>query len=217
MLGVVNVLPFVFPVAHAPCFLSTFADSLLEEMGLGGGAQFIGMHVRAGDSCIKWQQDFGGDCVGLHHHLSHARLLSERYGIKDIFVATDDPAVLERLRDKEKTSGGDIRFVGVERYRSLLQEMEKTKDVWTENRLRRGEVPAGPLLRSTVADILVLSRASAFVLHFASNLSRLAYQLALTRTRRHLPFGDTTPPAPPARCSELPCEFLKGPTPKHSE
>ena len=41
-----------------------------------------------------------------------------------------------------------------------------------------------------VADLMILARASAFVLHFASNLSRLAYSLATARAQRYLPYGE---------------------------
>ena len=126
--------------------------------------------------------------------MAHVRVIAERYGLSDVFVATDDPTVIDRLKEGEKAAGGTLRFVGVEKYRGLLRQLEESKDVWTEDRLRRGSVPAAPLLRSTVVDVMILSRASAFVLHFASNLSRLAYQLAVARTRKPPPYGKTSAP-----------------------
>jgi hypothetical protein len=64
-------------------------------------------------------------------------------------------------------------------YRDVLHHMDKSKGEWTENRLRTGKIERGQLLRSTLLDIEVLSRAAVIVGHFASNLSRLAFSLAV--------------------------------------
>ena len=76
----------------------------------------------------------------------------------------------------------------LDRYRQVLHDMEKSKREWTENRLRTGMIERGELLRSTLLDVELLSRAAAFVGHLASNLSRLAYSLAVGSAGGIVPF-----------------------------
>lgn len=51
----------------------------------------------AGDSCVKWRELFGGECVGLREHVANTRVLSKRYNVHTVFVASDDPNAAGQL------------------------------------------------------------------------------------------------------------------------
>ena len=152
-------------------------DSVMARLGLLG-ERFIGVHVRLGDSCVKWRELFGGECLSITAHLAHTRLLAWKYGIRRVFVASDDPSVPSQF--VHALSGLTVVSAEtVQLFRGVLADMEQSKGEWTENRLRKGEIARGQLLRSTLLDLEILSRAAAMVGHFASNLSRMAYSLAV--------------------------------------
>ncbi|KAJ1493847.1 hypothetical protein T484DRAFT_2652509 [Baffinella frigidus] len=132
--------------------------------------------------------------------------MAERYGIRRVFVATDSPEVMGQLR----ALAGDLTFISIEEgfNRSALENSilacrrkhpEKGddgtrledgctgNDAWLEHRLGRGEVDAKELALATMLDVTLMSHADAFVGHFASNLSRLAYLLSALFHRRLVP------------------------------
>jgi len=161
-------------------------DGALQQLGLHG-ERFIGVHVRLGDSCVKWQELFRGHCIPASEHIAHTRFMAWRYGIRRVFVASDDPSVpaqfVRALPELSVVSADTL-----DRYRQVLHDMEKSKREWTENRLRTGMIERGELLRSTLLDVELLSRAAVFVGHLASNLSRLAYSLAVGSAGGIVPF-----------------------------
>ena len=167
---------FIFRV-HPKMAAELDIKGVLRRLGLAG-ERFIGVHVRLGDSCVKWQQLFQGDCISVAQHIAHTRFVAQRYSISRVFVASDDPAVPQQfahaLPDLTVVSAATLNM-----YRDVLHHMDKSKGEWTENRLRTGMIERGQLLRSTLLDIEVLSRAAVLVGHFASNLSRLAFSLAV--------------------------------------
>jgi hypothetical protein len=42
-----------------------------------------------------------------------------RYGIWDVFIATDDPSVVAHARESERRLGGSLRFVAIDTNRYL--------------------------------------------------------------------------------------------------
>ena len=161
-------------------------DGAMQELGLLH-ERYIGVHVRLGDSCVKWQELFQGQCISVSQHIVHARFMAWRYGIRRVFVASDDPSVPDQfvLALPELTI---VSADTISRYRGVLHDMEQSKSEWTENRLRLGKISRGELLRSTLLDVELLARAAVFVGHLASNLSRLAYSLAVGRSAGLVPF-----------------------------
>ncbi|KAJ1476618.1 hypothetical protein T484DRAFT_1965230 [Baffinella frigidus] len=159
-------------------------DAKMDAMGLKG-QPYIGVHVRRGDSCVKWKALFGATgCLGVEQHMSHVRLMAHRYSVWKVFVATDDPSILQQLQQGLP----ELSVVGVSDFSAVLYEMERTKDEWTEDRLRKGELDRSALLRATLTDLMLLARSRFLVAHFASNLSRLAYSLASAHWGGPIPF-----------------------------
>ena len=67
-------------------------------------------------------------------------------------------------------------------------------DAWLEHRLGRGYVKQRELALATLLDLTLMSHADYFVGHFASNLSRLAYLLAVAHHRRMIPYWSVDGP-----------------------
>ena len=134
---------------------------------IGYSKPIIGLHVRRGDSCHTTLRR--NKCVPLTRHLEAVLVMSARYNISKVFVATDDTSALEHLR----AQAPDLDFISLPSYdRSNLQSGD---NVWLENRLLQGDLSGHQLLLFTLRDLALLSEADVFVGHFASNLSRLAF------------------------------------------
>jgi len=141
----------------------------------------IGMHVRRGDSCHTTSRR--GKCASIEEHVSHAQQLSERYGISKVFLASDDPDAPRLVRDGLP----GVTVITLDTYDR--QQLQSGDQVWLEHRLAQGKVPAYDLTLFTLTDLLLLAEADAFVLQFASNLSRMAYMLSLLHRRDTLGVG----------------------------
>ncbi|EKX42631.1 hypothetical protein GUITHDRAFT_141050 [Guillardia theta CCMP2712] len=50
-------------------------DGLMKRLGLLDGP-FFGVHVRLGDSCVKWKELFNGDCLSPYELISHTKSAS---------------------------------------------------------------------------------------------------------------------------------------------
>mmetsp|Transcript_33991 Transcript_33991/g.52965 ORF Transcript_33991/g.52965 Transcript_33991/m.52965 type:complete len:533 (+) Transcript_33991:145-1743(+) len=71
---------------------------VLKKLGLEDQA-FLGVHVRLGDSCVKWRELFKGDCIGIMEHIEAISFLTNRYSIAKVFVASDDPSAANIIQE----------------------------------------------------------------------------------------------------------------------
>jgi hypothetical protein len=70
-------------------------DARLKEIFRGGAAEWscVAVHVRRGDACITpWRR-----CPPLEEYLVPARHLARRYGLRRLFIATDEQSVVDEL------------------------------------------------------------------------------------------------------------------------
>jgi len=65
---------------------------------LGWRSPLIGMHVRRGDSCADWSRP--APCKSLSEYFRECRIMSEMYGTKSVFIATDSADVVTRAREE---------------------------------------------------------------------------------------------------------------------
>ena len=114
------------------------------------------------------------------------RLQALLYNLTTVLVATDDA----HLADRAAALCPELTFRWYAGFnRSMLEECGgKTNDCWLEGRLARGELDPNHMTSGWLIDVLLLSHGHAFVGQWGSNLSRLAYLLALSRRRSKLPF-----------------------------
>jgi len=142
----------------------------------------------------------------LTENLKAVKFMSSKYKITKVLVATDSPGVLEELRARETS----LDFIAIPDFdRSRLEESMwecarkhpgkgddgvtledgcSGNDAWLEHRLAKGQFGGKELAEATLRDLLLMSLADAFVGQFSSNLSRLAYILAVLQQERMLPF-----------------------------
>jgi hypothetical protein len=170
----------------------------------------IAMHVRRGDSCHTSLRRHR--CRSLSANLRGVEAMAARYKTRRVFLATDSPDVKEEL----EALAPHLTFISISSFnRSSLEESihlcarkhpHKTddgmtlddgctgNDAWLEHRLGRGYVQQRELALATLLDLTLLSHADYFVGHFASNLSRLAYLLAVLHHQRMIPYWSVDGP-----------------------
>jgi len=163
----------------------TAAKALL---GFGSGP-VIGVHVRNGDYCTH--QDEGGGlclqymhcvCDGFEPYLARIREMKERYGATAIFLATQDPRIVEAARAE---SGLRVMALPFDR-EQLTGKAAKKSLHW---RQKLGFVDAEMVSESALLDMFLLRECTMFVGAFHSQYSRLAYQLMAVNTGTHPPFA----------------------------
>ena len=170
----------------------------------------IAMHVRRGDSCYTSLRR--NRCRSLIDNLRGVEAMAKRYKTRRVFLATDSPSVKGEL----EALAPQLNFVSISSFdRSSLERSihhcaqkhpGKTddgltledgctgNDAWLEHRLGRGYVKQRELALATILDLILMSHADYFVGHFASNLSRLAYLLAVRHHRRMIPYWSVDGP-----------------------
>lgn len=68
----------------------------------GGGGGVLGVHVRHGDACMHAQiSNFRPECIPFSAYVERIQEMRRMYGVSKIFVATDDPAVVDEARALE--------------------------------------------------------------------------------------------------------------------
>mmetsp|Transcript_7633 Transcript_7633/g.25898 ORF Transcript_7633/g.25898 Transcript_7633/m.25898 type:complete len:542 (-) Transcript_7633:985-2610(-) len=134
----------------------------------------IGLHVRHGDSCPKWEDKHshlpGAKCEKLERYVEEIREMKRRYGVTRVFVCTDDPAVIEQLALLT-----DFHFVFVPFDRKLFS----ASDWAIELKLLMATLDRRLAAESTVLDILLLAEADYFVGTLSSHFSSLAFELSV--------------------------------------
>ena len=133
----------------------------------------IGVHVRRGDACHTTGRK--NRCRSFEEtYLPHIRTLSEKYGVNRVFLATDDDALLRKV--KSSPAANEFEFVNVNMDRSIYKAsklIERRTELYTE----KSNV-AHEMTLQALTDIFLLAEADAFIGHFLSNLSRLAIELS---------------------------------------
>ena len=167
----------------------------------------IAMHVRHGDAC----RDIYGSrkCFKLGEYMAHAQRMKDRYGVANIFLATDDPEVVREAEaeypdfrfavapvdrawysaspDSEQGSGHSGLATG---HGTVQEEAERqTAAGFIEKRLGQREGGRAKVGLEAVIDTELLGQADFFIGTLGSNLGRLAFELILSRQRRVVPFA----------------------------
>lgn len=162
-----------------------FLDEYVMESGLDlnrlkpGEINAVGIHVRHGDSCHDKYQNHRV-CLPLSSYMEAVKELEEVYGKYDIiFLATDDPEVIEATKPYIK-EGYTFAYQKISR---LIYETGDKNGVDV-----RIEFNSPQLVKEIVADIWALSYCNAFVGSFASSVAWVAYELMLARSGFYPPF-----------------------------
>ena len=147
-------------------------EQLKRRIGWGDGP-IIGVHVRHGDACHTTLRK--GMCKGIGVYLPHIRLLSEKYGTRRVYLATDDAAVIKSVSSPSVAAEFDFIYITEDDARKLMDDkqlIERRTDLYKDS-----SSSGHTLMMSALVDLLLLTETDAFVGHFLSNLSRLAVEM----------------------------------------
>jgi hypothetical protein len=105
----------------------------------------------------------------------------QRYNPASVFVSSDDAAAAAEYQSELRAAGVDVPIVmadvgNIYKGRSLL-----------EDRVGRDGIDPADVAWTTLRDILFLARSEYFVVNFASQLSRVSFELAFARRSGLLP------------------------------
>jgi hypothetical protein len=142
----------------------------------------LSMHVRHGDSCLLDEElSSHRRCEPLSVYMETAVLpMAQWYGVKTIFLATDDEVVLRETAQWPQF----VWLFDQNQNRSKTKSLEK----W-DYLLRRGALDGFGEATSALTDLLLLSEGDAFVGKFTSNIDRLAYALLVGKKMGLAPYA----------------------------
>jgi len=116
---------------------------------IGFSHPIIGLHIRHGDACTHGHlSNYRPPCLGVAEYVVVLREMQNKYGVRNVFVATDDTEVLQELRDKHSS---EFHFVHVSFDRTVFDAK------WfIEYRMAQGAVDARLVAETSLIDILLL-------------------------------------------------------------
>lgn len=152
------------------------------RIGFPKYAPTIGLHVRLGDACIKSEHaasSHGRKCNQLVDFMPHVKRVSEQYGIKNIYLATDSKKVLSDTRTYPQYNwifDNSTRRGGVLNHHAIEYALE-------HNLINGYQEGLG-----VIDDLWLLADCDALVGKFTSNIDRVAYQIMTGRSNCYRPY-----------------------------
>jgi glycoprotein 6-alpha-L-fucosyltransferase len=136
----------------------------------------IGLHVRRGDKCRKGSRLMPPAlCASSAPFLDAARRLREEYGVKAVFIATDDPSVITDCRRSR-----DFKCLAFE---------DDTRGMNSVSSKQPHSSRSGYVTQSILRDMDTLAMCDFFVGAIGhTGVSRIAYELLAGRRNGHVPF-----------------------------
>ncbi|KAK3240721.1 hypothetical protein CYMTET_49458 [Cymbomonas tetramitiformis] len=130
----------------------------------------MAMQVRHGDACEDTRQQ--RRCHNFEEYLVEARLMKAKYGVRNVYLATDDEAV---QRAAEQNTEFNFKF--------RLSESRKFygSNTFIESRIFNGQGDPGLLGLDIAIDITLMQDCDFFIGTFSSNLGRMAVMLMSAR------------------------------------
>jgi len=160
-------------------------ENLLRRIKLAIGFQhpIIGVHVRHGDSCPKWEDAHshlpGAKCESFEKYLLEMEAMRARYKTNRVFICTDDPGVIAQLPQH-----ASFDFVHLHFDRALFA----ASDWAIELKLLMATMDRRMVAETTLVDILLLAEADFFIGTLSSHFGSLAYELSVATKGYHPPY-----------------------------
>jgi hypothetical protein len=142
------------------------------------GTPILGIHYRAGDSCLENSWTLGRRCDSFDMYMVEAQVLQEKYGFRHIFLATDSDSLLLELNKYPNWTFHYIESVD----RGGLRNVRSIDTI-----LQEGQLDGCNEATNAFLDTFLLGQCDAFVGKFSSNIDRIAYALLFARVRHHVP------------------------------
>ena len=157
-------------------------DALKKEINFQG--PIIGVHMRSGDGCRHGVRSRLFRCRTLQEYLPEINALAQKYDTKNVFIATDNPQILDEIATNEIRE--DLNYTVVpSKFREELKSAVKIEQRMTDEDSTFDNHAA---LISAFQDILLLAECDYLVTHQASTMSRIALNLATMRKKFIPPF-----------------------------
>jgi hypothetical protein len=189
----VNFLERVLEVAVATKYVFSPVDFILQQVNVlkqriqwpGQDEQVLALHVRRGDaatsdSATKTPQKATRISFPLNAYLDAADVISEKYGINYIFLATESTEEIERA----KRLRPQYKFLFLEHDRSIFPDIASSNQFIEDLALDHPE-RVRALTMSAILDLCLFCECHAFVGAFNSEFSLLAWLLTVG-TRGHI-------------------------------
>jgi hypothetical protein len=153
-----------------------------QALGLGAGEAVLGLHVRRGDACVHAAQSNTRPlCRELKDYIPALAQMRARYGVRTVFVSTDDEGVAQEAPGMLAKLG--MRAVSLGLDRSLY-----ASSWFIEHRVEAGAVDGSVIAESMLLDLHLLADCSYLVGTLSSQMSRLALALIAQRLGGPPPF-----------------------------
>mmetsp|Transcript_68591 Transcript_68591/g.162674 ORF Transcript_68591/g.162674 Transcript_68591/m.162674 type:complete len:293 (+) Transcript_68591:3-881(+) len=160
-------------------------DSLLRRVknAIGFAHPIMGVHVRHGDSCPKWEDKHshlpGAKCHAFQKYVDQMEEMKRRYGVTRVFLCTDDPSVVAQLADYPQ-----FDFVHLHFDRTVFA----ASDWAIELKLLMATIDRRLVAETSLLDIFLLSHADYMVGTLSSHFASLAYELSSAAKGYHPPY-----------------------------
>ena len=173
-----NPLKYIFPTISAYLLNST----LLREHEPPATARegCIAVHIRHGDACSTYRKGnfLTRTCFPASTYLTQVRRVSELYGARPVFLATDDPSVVEPMREGLKAMGLEMRSLDIDRAKYNTIKLIESRD----------EMSGRTVAQEVLLDVWAMSGCDMFVGSMAASPFVLAWNAAAGRKGYFPPF-----------------------------
>lgn len=167
---------------------------------LGMISPALGVHLRRGDACVhsEWDPAFRPSCAAVGVYVAAAMGMIQRFTPASLFVSSDDPAATAEFEAALRAAGIEIPIIT-----ATVGEIYQGRSL-LEDRVGWDNVDPAEVTWTTLRDMFMLARCEYFVVNFASQLSRVAFELAVSRRSGLLPPYISVDGFP---WCDAPCEF----------
>jgi len=164
-------------------------ERLKQEAGWPADRPVLGIHVRRGDAASATEEEDEAPVLStrksfpLGTYMKAADQICERYGVRDIFLATESRTEIERATKLRP----QYRFLWIDYDRSIFPDITKSsqfiEDLALENPDR-----ARSLAETAILDLYFFCECDAFIGAFNSEFSVLAWLLAMGSRGHAIPY-----------------------------
>jgi hypothetical protein len=104
--------------------------------------------------------------------------LIDRYGVKSIYIATDDDQVIQDTKN----------YPQYKWYFMKNQDRSDLKKIYWDSNLRSGNLDNYVEGQNVITDLSLLSEGDMFVGKFTSNIDRISYSLLVAKKQSYVPY-----------------------------
>jgi hypothetical protein len=142
---------------------------------IGFAHPVIAMQVRHGDSCVVRP-----DCFGLHVYMERAMRMQEKYGVRNIYLATDSYKVVAQTKKYEP----QFRFMVQPFDRRHFEIPRSLGSMVIDECHMTGQCDPIEDIRTMALDMALMVESDMFIGGFSTNVARVVYEAMAARKRK---------------------------------